>query len=261
MPLGIGLVLPGVTAAAGAPTISVDALDVAIAALPNLVAYSRPKRISDVNVSWTDRLGQTVTVAKTGAVKSAVDADFNSRESVDIAGCVDYPYKLENLVPTASFTFLAAVRRASLGGAVNHLFGCSSGFTCYASNTAGQLAIDADWGDTTPANPDGVLSGPAPTVGATELFWLSHDAVTKITRVGKASITPTGSVTHADAHAPNSTHRWRPFGFFNTPASADSQFQGKWGFFAVMHQAIGNGGAGDVAFANALAVAKTFYGI
>lgn len=253
--ISTGVLLPGATAAAGARTIDVDVVDKAAALLPGLLSYMRPKRVANPNAAFQDRMALAVAPLNTGIVRTAADASFGGRASFDYSAIAGNPHQIDVVAPT-SLTFLFVGRVAAWKAAAS-IYSDTAGFAVYTT-TAGALCIDPDW-NTGPNPESGSLAAPF-ALNETFVGWVSHDAVTKISRWGKNTAVPLGSFTHTQAHAPTASHRPRPFGFFN--AAPGNQFGGQGGLWALSSVAMGTGiGNADVPLANLVTAIKSHYGI
>jgi hypothetical protein len=146
---GAQIIVPNAIGVAGAPKISNDTIDIAMATLNAYVfAYIRAKRWTSPAASGlVDRTGNPVKTENTGQTYNSSDSTFGGLPSVSVAGCSDTPYVITNrgAAPPTTFTFMAAMQITATKGSNAHCLvsltnGSSNGdtgnlgFTCFANN-------------------------------------------------------------------------------------------------------------------------------
>lgn len=263
---GAQIIVPNATGVSGAPKISNDAIDVAMATLSSYVfAYIRAKRwTSPANSGLVDRTGNPITTQHTGETYNASDAAFGLLPSINIAGCSDTPYVIANrgAAPPTSFTFLAALeitttQSSSKGhGLISQTTGgggTTPGFSAVAKYLGNGTGLLYSGGATLVDTP---TSG-FPVINTPSIFVVSWDNTTSTIRWGLNGL-PTNSFTAAGVTlAPSSTDFFRLFGY-----TQDNGYNmlGKFETAAIFNAAAGAGYAIDTLLAAAITSLRAVYG-
>lgn len=263
--MGIAISVPGAFGSTGNPAIDLDTVDKALAPLAvsgDLIAYARAKRLSAagaVNQNFNDRLLNSVTTQGTTKTYNATGG-INSKRTVSVDGLTGLPpYKLASLQMPASFTYFMVIKPGTLKSG-DYLFSCSDIATSFyiATSGDGRITIDDDGagtGDTsTLVAPIGTLAS-----NTSALVWVSHDAPSKVTRIGVGTAVGAWSRTHSVAHNPSVGSAPQPLSYVN--GSGAFHFAGEWAAWGLLNKAYGAGGAGDAQWAAAVAAMKTYWAV
>ncbi len=256
---GAQIIVPNATAVAGAPKISNDTIDVAIATLSAYVTtYIRAKRWTSPAASGlVDRTAQSITTHNTGETYNSSDASFGGLPSISIAGCADTPYLVPR-EPSASWTFLSSLSiTADKPSGKTH---------CLISATvSGGYGIDIY--ANSPCNGNGAvqeagglthnLAGFPAADNTPCIFVCSYDSSTKIFRTGINGLPGIGQVTLTNSQPYISTDIYRLFGYLN-----DNGYNmlGKFETVAIFNAAAGAGGAIDSLLGAAITSMRSVYG-
>lgn len=97
---GAQIIVPNAVSVSGAPKISNDTIDVAMATLSSYVfAYIRAKRwTSPAGSGLVDRTGNPIKTENTGQTYNSADSTFGGLPSISVAACSDTPYVVTNRV-------------------------------------------------------------------------------------------------------------------------------------------------------------------
>lgn len=213
-------VLKGAVAPQGAGAIlPADAIDKAVSSLTSIVEYFRAKNIADPTKAFKSRAGNILTPGGAPAAAAALvanDAAFGGITSLDISGMTAAANVLvSSALCPASFTIIETLRATTLKNP-QAFFGVNvSGFYVTISGTGTVNVQAAQTGDTAWADNNVVL--PA---AITSLIWISHDAATKTTRVGKSTGIVSSHV-HSVANTPGATSTARPFSYYASAAGTN----------------------------------------
>lgn len=248
---GSQLIIPNAVALSGAPQVSSDTIDKAVANLSSYVwSYARAKRFATPNSGpLVGRDGNSINVANTEQTITTSDASFGGMTSINVSACAGAPYEVpgrSGSAPPASFTFLAALclLTANPSGKFPSLVTLdvsnTYGLTLKSQTPVSGLAFTYEYGYASVA----LGAGSAPSALNTPCIWVfSFDNTTKIVRAGLNGL-PTISGTATLNLSPATTDKFRIFGDFSDTTSGNNLLC-KWETFAIFNQAAGAGYAID----------------
>jgi hypothetical protein len=246
------IVSQGATVPTGAGALlSYDAVDLAVANLTDITVYARAKNISNPAVAFSDRIGVTHT-PDAALTKSSSDSNFNNKPTINLDPDTANPAFNTSAVATADFTFICPIRMGNK--TTSYLLGSYSSGMDVLINLGNKLVVipvHASSGTDTYTS-----SATAIPDSTTTLFWMSHNASTKVTRWGLNSTSETENHTHTLAHAPTGSSSWRPFSA--SVNGTDSVPDGQTNGWLIVPHAYANTGTGeDALIATVISAWKT----
>lgn len=265
---GAQIIVPNATGVSGAPKISNDSIDVAMATLSSYVfAYIRAKRWTSPAASGlVDRTGNPIKTENTGQTYNSADSTFGGLPSISVAGCADTPYVVTNrgTAPPLTFTFLSALQITATKGSTGH---CLVSLTNGSSNgDTGNLGFSVYANDTPNGQGDCQLPGPQtivtipgfPTNISTPcIFVCSYDNATKKVYVGLNGLPTYIGTLATTAQSVGADDVFRLFGYV---ANNGYNMLGKFETVAIFNACASEGGAIDPLLTALIAQMRSVYG-